>query len=1144
MKISCPNCSAAYELDDARVPPAGLSIKCPKCKSPFTVHRPKAGEPAAKGVTKGAVPLPGQPGSRPPPAAAKPAAAAKRPGGAIPLPGTGDAAASLPEVPGAVPLPGLDGGLPGPDLQKTATDFRPPTGRRGATAGAVPLPGLDENTPPPSTGRRAAPGGAKAPPPDLDLAFPPDAPPPQSPKVAAAPPGDDFALEMAVEASTAVVPKPGQEEKKGKKAATPVTIPEPGLNFDFVDPPKPSAPPPASGPDMLDFVDEKPADKAGDKARRPTPPTIAPGATAASQAVDEALFDTGGGQAAKPAEKKAAKERQKAERAAEKERERSERARRKRSREPGAVSGFFKSPKAIGGTLVLLALAASAVMGFRARKTPDGLFWMNRLVPAKRQASATETKVIDTGMQKLQQGDFAGAREALASAARLLTVLPDDEEVKAFFVLCASELRLDYGQGGADWDQAKRVNEKMKSARPAQARARGALALAEGDWAKAKQQLAALGDAQSADVESTWLYAEALRLSGEGSRAEQILDNALKTRAAGSAKLLLLRGRVSRARGQLADAAGFFEKALEASPQNGRVLIELADVRVRRGELPKASALLDKALDTDVRKSLDAVEEGRANMLKGKIAAASHQPKEAEAAFERAVTLDAGSAEIREAYGNFYLSRREWEKASRQFDASIGAGNATGAVLAGAARAYLGTNRLLEADKRINEAVAKDPNPHVTFVQGRVAEAIGKQEEALKAYQSALSKKPDSVEALCASGVIHAARGDRVKAAAQLEAALKVADENRTALEEEAVGELALALGEVKQARDAYQRALKKDSDDAMAHAGYGQTLAALGDLRAARKEMEIAVAQIDSDASIQYEYGSLLRRMGEPEPALAALQKAVKLDSKDPRYRARLGAILVEARQFDEAEKQLRQAVLMNDRLGEAQFFLGRALAGRRNLNDAVDVLKKAVELEPENADYHYHLGLTYYAGMRVQDAVESFARGLEHNPKNVDALEHLGLSLVIENRFGEAVAAFRKAVELEPKRARLWAEVGDAEQQAGDVNGAIRDYQRALAMDPNLTGVWGKLGVAYKDLDCKGCRTRALDALKRAAHIDPTDAVAHHELGYMYKDDGKRREAIAEFRRYLELRPDAGDVTAVQDDIYYLQEESRRAP
>ena len=97
MKISCPNCSAAYELDDSRVPPAGLSIKCPKCKNPFTVHRPKPGEAGKAVAAKGAVPLPGQAGAKPaaaPRAAPAKAAAkpgAKGPGGAVPLPGMGEA---------------------------------------------------------------------------------------------------------------------------------------------------------------------------------------------------------------------------------------------------------------------------------------------------------------------------------------------------------------------------------------------------------------------------------------------------------------------------------------------------------------------------------------------------------------------------------------------------------------------------------------------------------------------------------------------------------------------------------------------------------------------------------------------------------------------------------------------------------------------------------------------------------------------------------------------------------------------------------------------------------------------------------------------------------------------------------------------
>src|SRR6185503_11137905 len=97
-----------------------------------------------------------------------------------------------------------------------------------------------------------------------------------------------------------------------------------------------------------------------------------------------------------------------------------------------------------------------------------------------------------------------------------------------------------------------------------------------------------------------------------------------------------------------------------------------------------AGDLLAKALDTDVRKTLDASEEARGNMLRGRLLAQSHENKGAEAAFERAVALDPNAARIREAYGDFRLARREWDKAARQFEASIASGGASAAAYAGA----------------------------------------------------------------------------------------------------------------------------------------------------------------------------------------------------------------------------------------------------------------------------------------------------------------------------------------------------------------------------------------------------------------------------------------------------------------------------
>jgi predicted Zn finger-like uncharacterized protein len=1187
LKISCPNCSASYELDDARVPAAGLSIKCPRCKGPFTVHKSAdgkanikaAGAPAAP--ANPAVPLPGmgKPADRP---ITKPVAQARTPTGPVPLPGSGDV---LPPIPppaasprrplsppaasGAVPLPGLDGAAP----QRPARPPLPPAGvdlalevtsqdverteEPAQRGGPVPLPGLDE-----SFGSGALPMPPMAPP-----------KPPKPPKVMEGDANDPFAN---IELGTDDPPPPPAEEPAPQVlpdddfTAAPRSAPpaDDGLSLDLPPPAEKAAPKSgAADMDLLDFVDEAPKKPEAPKpapGRRPPPPMLskAPASVEPTLDIDPrpdlAQLPLDDDTAADAGPKKTDKARKKREREEKAAREREEKARRKarasESFEVSAKKGVASivRPRNVAAVAGLLVVAAVVAMGVRAGQTSAGLFWMNRILPGKRAATLAESKVIEQGLHQLAQADFVDAREAVAAGAQLLGVLPEDEEVKAFFVLAASELKIEYGQTGADWDQAKRVMEKMKGSSAAQNRARAAFSLANGDPTKSKQLLAGIGDQPNADIESIALFTQSLVNTGDAQRAATLLDAALKTRP-DAPKLLLLRGVTAASRGQLPEAAGFFDRVLKQSPENGRALVELAAVRVAQKDPKAAEEILAKALDStavpgrheDLRKTLDAAQEARANMLRGNLAAAAHDPKAAEAAYERGILLDPTSGPLREAYGRFRLSRREWEKAGKQFEAAIAAGDSSGDALAGAATACLMTSRLLEADKYANQAAAKDgANAHYIYLQGRVAEAIGKGDEAFKKYEAALAKKPTSAEALAAQGQMLIARNDKAKAKEKLNAVLAIPETDRTGGEDRAAGDLALALGEKTSAQGLFNAALAIDPEDPLAHAGQGKALSAQGDLAGAKKELEIAIAQVDTDASMQYEYGSVLRRMGQSDAALEALGKAVKLDGKESRYRARLGALLVERGQYADAEKELRQAVLMDPRGAEGQYFLARALIGKKELTEAVDVLKKAVNLEPDNGEFYYWLGIAYESGQQVQDAIEALQKSIQKDPKNADAFEHLGRSYMVENRFAEAVDAFKHAAQLDPKRARLWAEVGDAEQQSGDVDGAIRDFQRALAQDGKLTGVWTKLGVAYKDKDCKGCRSRAEDALQRAVQVDQNDAAAHHELGYMYKDDGKRKAAIVEFQRYLDLKPDAGDLATVQDDIYYLKEESRRAP
>ncbi len=126
MNVTCPSCQTRYAVDDARVPPSGVTIKCPKCAHTFTARR----EEPERAVTQASVALPGSP-------------PAPNPGAdsALPLPGT--PAASGPSAgpqQASVPLPS------GPKTKPAI----PTPSRARRPAVALPSSGPKPQAPPPS----------------------------------------------------------------------------------------------------------------------------------------------------------------------------------------------------------------------------------------------------------------------------------------------------------------------------------------------------------------------------------------------------------------------------------------------------------------------------------------------------------------------------------------------------------------------------------------------------------------------------------------------------------------------------------------------------------------------------------------------------------------------------------------------------------------------------------------------------------------------------------------------------------------------------------------------------------------------------------------------------------------------------------
>jgi predicted Zn finger-like uncharacterized protein len=214
MRVTCPSCQTAYNIDERRIPPGGAKLKCSTCQTLIPLRPPETAAPpapSAAGVrlNEGAVPLPGLglAGAGSSPAAAMPQITPR-------APERPPASQSL--TTGVIPLPPAR--APGQVPALTTAPPVPPAPRR-ADRTMVANPGVGAvQLPAPAASRT----GPAAPPPPPSVFAPP---PPLAPRPASA----------AFGGSAVPMPSPARGAPPPPAPAAPPDSPLPGFEEAFSD---------------------------------------------------------------------------------------------------------------------------------------------------------------------------------------------------------------------------------------------------------------------------------------------------------------------------------------------------------------------------------------------------------------------------------------------------------------------------------------------------------------------------------------------------------------------------------------------------------------------------------------------------------------------------------------------------------------------------------------------------------------------------------------------------------------------------------------------------------------------------------------------------------------------------------------------
>lgn len=195
----------------------------------------------------------------------------------------------------------------------------------------------------------------------------------------------------------------------------------------------------------------------------------------------------------------------------------------------------------------------------------------------------------------------------------------------------------------------------------------------------------------------------------------------------------------------------------------------------------------------------------------------------------------------------------------------------------------------------------------------------------------------------------------------------------------------------------------------------------------------------------------------------------------------------------------------------------------------EAIDLCTQTILADPSSLTAYWYLGL---AQLLQGDEAEAQATWIsvitvidvQHTDAAIDELLHILLSEARrwDNKPDLQERIYAQALEISPEPSQVYFNLGKAVATQGRLDEAIDWWQRAVQARPNWAEPYIELGKVGQRL---GEFSKAIEAycqVVQQCHECETLWEIHYNLGLCLLQTGQWQEAIVQFRRTLDLKPD----------------------
>jgi protein O-mannosyl-transferase len=333
------------------------------------------------------------------------------------------------------------------------------------------------------------------------------------------------------------------------------------------------------------------------------------------------------------------------------------------------------------------------------------------------------------------------------------------------------------------------------------------------------------------------------------------------------------------------------------------------------------------------------------------------------------------------------------------------------------------------------------------------------------------------------------------------------------------LGSAWLEQGKLAEAIENYEQAIKLKPDYAEAYNNLGVVLARQRELPRAIQEYERAIQLKPDYAEAYYNLGLSHSEQGKLPEAVADYEQAIKLKPDYAQAYNNLGAALAKQGKLFEATKNYERVLELRPNDAEAYYNLGVALDEQGKLPEAIADYQQAIRLKPDYAKAYNNLGVALAQQGELFEATKNYQRVLELRPNDAEAYYNLGVALAEQAQLPEAIADYEQAIKLKPDYAEAYNNLGSALLGQGKLPEAIENYEQAIKLKPEYAEAYNNLGVV---LARQGELPRAIQRYERAIQLKPDYAEAYYNLGLSHSEQGKLPEAVADYEQAIKLKPD----------------------